>query len=84
MIVRQRPGTAAGVVFATLEDETGLLDLVLHTEIYERFRELFLSHAFLCASGILQRDQDSVSILLKDLKALEPSQALKAQSHNWH
>jgi error-prone DNA polymerase len=84
VIVRQRPGTAAGVVFATLEDESGLLDLVLHVEVYERFRELLLHKSFLCASGILQRDQDSVSLLLKNLSALNPKKALKTHAHNWH
>ncbi|HTB22650.1 MAG TPA: error-prone DNA polymerase [bacterium] len=83
-IVRQRPGTAKDVVFATLEDESGLLDLVLHPEVYERHRDDFLNNAFFCAEGVLQRDRDSVSMLLKKLRPLDPERMLKVGSHNWH
>ena len=83
-IVRQRPGTAKDVVFATLEDESGLLDLVLHPAVYERHRDDFLNNAFFCAEGVLQRDRDSVSMLLKKLKPLDPERMLKVGSHNWH
>jgi len=82
LIVRQRPGDGK-VVFATLEDESGLLDLVLFMDVYERFRDAFLGHAFFRAGGVLQRDQDSVSLLLKDLKALDLEQALSVGSHDW-
>jgi error-prone DNA polymerase len=84
LIVRQRPGTSAGVIFATLEDETGLLDLVLHPKVYERYRDEFLNHHFFIATGLLQRDQDSVSVLLRKIKAVDPEEALKAMAHNWH
>lgn len=82
LIVRQRPGNG-NVVFATLEDETGLLDLVLRLDVYAKFREVFLSHAFFVAEGILQRDQDSVSLLLKGLKALDLEGTLNVGSHDW-
>ena len=80
--MRQRPGDGK-VVFATLEDETGLLDLVLFMDVYEKFREAFLGHAFFVAEGILQRDQASVSLLLKGLKAIDLAPTLKAGSHDW-
>jgi error-prone DNA polymerase len=83
VIVRQMPETANGIVFATLEDESGLLDLVLKREVYARYRDLLISHSFLMATGILQRDRDSVSVLLKELKALKPERALRVGSHNW-
>jgi error-prone DNA polymerase len=83
LIVRQRPGEGK-VVFATLEDETGLLDMVLFMDVYEKFKGVFLNHAFFKAGGILQRDQDSVSLLLKDLKPLDLDAALNVGSHDWH
>ncbi len=85
VIVRQRPGTAEGMIFATLEDETGLLDLVLRPDVYERVRERFLENRFLLAFGILQRDRDSASLLLMDLKVLPlKTKALAARGHDWH
>jgi error-prone DNA polymerase len=83
LIVRQRPGNGK-VIFATLEDETGLLDMALFLDVYEKFRDVFLGNAFFVASGILQRDGASVSLLLKDLKALDMEQALHVGSHDWH
>ena len=83
LIVRQRPGDGK-VVFATIEDETGLLDMALFLDVYEKFREVFLGNAFFVVSGILQRDGASVSLLLKDLKAVNMEQALHVGSHDWH
>jgi error-prone DNA polymerase len=87
LIVRQKPGTAKGVVFATLEDESGLLDLVLWPDVYERLRPVLLGEAFLRVDGILQRDRDSVSVLVKGLRGLawgNEDGVLGLQSHDWH
>ena len=87
LIVRQRPGTAKGVVFATLEDESGLLDLVLWPDVYERLKPTLLGEAFLRVEGVLQRDRDSVSVLVQGLKGLEGPEeggGVKAGSHDWH
>jgi len=58
IIVRQRPPTAKGTCFATLEDEDGFLDLILHKEIYEKNRDHFNKSPFLIASGRLQKEGD--------------------------
>jgi error-prone DNA polymerase len=87
LIVRQKPGTAKGVVFATLEDESGLLDLVLWPDVYERLRPVLLGEAFLRVDGVLQRDRDSVSVLVKNLRGLrwgDEGGGLGLQSHDWH
>ncbi|MBX9769646.1 MAG: hypothetical protein K2X47_20380, partial [Bdellovibrionales bacterium] len=83
VIVRQRPPTAKGTTFATLEDETGLLDLILHREISEKYRELFLAHSFLIAKGILQRDNFSVSLIVKEITTL-PIADLQLRSRDFH
>ncbi|MEW6055457.1 MAG: error-prone DNA polymerase [Bdellovibrionota bacterium] len=67
-IIRQRPPTAKGTVFSTLEDEEGFLDLILHKSTHERFRALFDEHTFLVARGVIQRDTHSVSVLVKHLR----------------
>jgi error-prone DNA polymerase len=70
IIILQRPGTAKGVAFATLEDETGFIDIVFHEETYEKYRETLLSNSFVCVQGILQRDGQAVSLLVKKLEGI--------------
>jgi error-prone DNA polymerase len=55
VIVMQRPPTAKGTCFATLEDESGFLDLILKKDVFEKHRELFEGHSFFTISGMLQR-----------------------------
>jgi error-prone DNA polymerase len=64
VIVRQRPHTAQGNGFATLEDETGFLDLIFKKKTLERYLHQFYGSSFLFVSGKLQRDGDAVSLLV--------------------
>ena len=87
VIVRQHPGTAKGVVFVTLEDETGLLDLVLWKDVYERYRTKDLQASFLRVYGVLQREGEAISMLIQRIQAIELPQeepALAYQAHDWH
>ena len=87
VIVRQYPETAKGVVFVTLEDETGLLDLVLWKDVYERYRTNDLQASFLRVYGELQRDGEAISLLVQRVQALalpEEETGLAYQSHDWH
>lgn len=54
-IIRQRPGTAKGVVFITLEDETGITNLIIRPEVFETYRRIVLSSGCLLATGQLDR-----------------------------
>jgi error-prone DNA polymerase len=65
VICRQRPGTASGVTFMTLEDETGFVNLVLWKQVFERFAILAKTSTLLGVSGRLQV-QDGVSHLLAE------------------
>lgn len=56
VITRQRPGTASGVVFVTLEDETGTANVIIWPKIGERFRRAVLSGRLLRVTGQLQRE----------------------------
>ncbi|MEM6504000.1 MAG: OB-fold nucleic acid binding domain-containing protein [Planctomycetota bacterium] len=56
VLVRQRPGSASGVVFITLEDETGIANLILWPKTFNRFRKLARHATTLLARGTLQRD----------------------------
>ena len=55
VITRQRPGTASGVLFLTLEDETGHINIVVWAKVYERYRRLIHDEVMLCVSGKLDR-----------------------------
>jgi error-prone DNA polymerase len=65
VICRQRPGTASGVVFLTLEDETGFVNVVIWSKVYEQFRVLVKTASFLGVTGKLQVE-DGVTHLIAD------------------
>ena len=65
VICRQRPGTASGVVFLTMEDEAGFVNVVVWSKVYEKFRVLVKTASFLGVSGKLQV-QDGVTHLIAD------------------
>lgn len=73
VITRQRPGTASGVIFLTLEDETGVANVIVWPKMYERFRRAVISGRLLRVTGQLQRE-GSVSHLIawkiEDLSAM--------------
>jgi error-prone DNA polymerase len=64
---RQRPGTASGVVFLTLEDETGLANVIVHPKLAERQREELLGARLLGVLGILQREGEVVHLVARRL-----------------
>jgi DNA polymerase III alpha subunit len=74
IIVRQRPPTAKGTAFATLEDESGFIDLILWKKVHEEHRHLFESHSFLKGIGTLQREGTSVGILVQRLEPVFPEE----------
>ena len=65
VILRQRPGTAKGVVFITLEDETGIANVVVWRNVYERFRRAVVAGRALRVTGRLQR-QSGVAHVVAD------------------
>jgi error-prone DNA polymerase len=65
VIVRQAPPSAHGMLFLTIEDETGLLNLAVTPQVYGRYRKILDGQAFLCILGKLQRQGESYSILVK-------------------
>ena len=68
VLVRQRPGTASGVTFVTLEDETGVTNLVVWKRIAERDRRALLNSRLLWAEGEVQREGDVVHVVARRLR----------------
>ncbi|MFL5045828.1 MAG: error-prone DNA polymerase, partial [Xanthobacteraceae bacterium] len=73
VLVRQRPGSAKGVIFATLEDETGFSNLVLWPNRFERFRAVVMTARLLAATGTLQREGRVIHVIAERLTDLTPS-----------
>ncbi len=68
VITRQRPGTASGVVFLTLEDETGVSNIVVWSKVYKRFRAAVMGGRLLQVSGHLQREGIVVHLIAQDIQ----------------
>ena len=70
VLIRQRPGTAAGVVFQTLEDETGTANLILYPATYDRYRPAARHAGLLQADGYVERQGQVIHVLVKRLHDL--------------
>lgn len=68
VILRQRPGTAKGVIFVTLEDETGVINVIVWRHIYERFRRAVISGRMLRVTGRMQRAHDVAHVLAEEVE----------------
>ncbi len=67
VIARQRPGTASGVIFATLEDETGIANIIVWPKLFDRYRRETLGSKLLCVTGELQREGIVIHVIAKRL-----------------
>ncbi len=65
VICRQRPETAAGVMFVTLEDESGFVNLIVHEKKFEQYRRVLLTQPFLGVTGKVQSTENVVHILVE-------------------
>jgi error-prone DNA polymerase len=82
---RQRPATASGVIFVTLEDETGYVNLIVWNDLADRQRKELLGARLLAVSGEVQREGRVVHILAKRLEDLSPLLGrLSTTSHDFH
>jgi DNA polymerase III alpha subunit len=72
VLVRQRPGTAKGVIFVTLEDETGIANVIVWRKTYEKFRRAVIAGRLLHVTGHLQRDGQVVHIIAQKIEDISP------------
>ena len=68
VLARQRPGTAKGVIFMTLEDETGIANLIVWADVFERFRRTVVSARLLICTGRLQREGLVIHVIANRLE----------------
>lgn len=68
VLVRQRPGTAHGTIFVTLEDETGVVNVIVWRGVYERHRRAVISGRLLRVTGRLQREGGVVNVVAETVE----------------
>ena len=68
VLVRQRPGTASGVIFATLEDETGVANIIIWPKLFEKRRRIVITSRFLLVRGRVQKEGIVIHIIAEELE----------------
>jgi len=83
VICRQRPGTAKGFVFISLEDETGVSNAIVDPDLFERFRLVITEEAFLLIEGEAQNSDGVVLIKAREIKPLVHESLVGSESHDF-
>jgi error-prone DNA polymerase len=83
VIARQRPGTAKGFVFLSIEDETGIANAIITPAVYEQFKQVVIYEKFLLIEGELQNQENVISVKARRIYPLEISRA-EVRSHDFH
>jgi error-prone DNA polymerase len=73
VLVRQRPATANGITFVTLEDETGVSNLIIHPKVWERFHRIARRAQAMIAQGTVQRREETIHVFVDRLEDLTES-----------
>ncbi len=72
VLVRQRPGTAKGVIFMTLEDETGVANVIVWPKAFERLRAIVIGARFVAVTGKLQSEEGVIHVIADRMEDLTP------------
>ena len=83
VICRQRPGTAKGFVFISLEDETGVSNAIVEPDLFEQFRLTITEEDFLLIEGEVQNSDNVVLIKTREIKALAHEELVGSESHDF-
>ena len=84
VICRQRPGTAKGVLFLSLEDETGIINCVLWPNLFERNRLLVAQEPYLRVKGKLQKAEGTIHVIARKVTRMDLEGAPVSASHDFH
>jgi error-prone DNA polymerase len=83
VIARQRPGTAMGFIFLSMEDETGIANVIIHPTLYERERVAVTRGRFLLVEGKLQNEDGVVHVKADVVEVLDLG-GVEVRSHDFH
>ena len=84
VICRQRPGTAKGFVFISLEDETGVSNAIVAPPLFEKLRLVITQESFLLIRGRLQNSEGVVTVKARHIEPLRHEQLIGSGSHDFH
>ena len=84
VITRQRPGTAKGFVFLSLEDETGIVNVIVNPDLFERRRSVCTASPYILVSGVLQSISGVIAIKAGDVEHLTFQDSAALRSHDFH
>ncbi len=83
VVVRQRPGTAKGFVFLSMEDETGIANVIITPQLFQENRTVIVHNQFLLIEGTLQNQDNVISVKAAAIQPLQITEA-KTVSHDFH
>jgi error-prone DNA polymerase len=83
VVCRQRPGTAKGFVFLVLEDESGMVNVIVKPDLYQRQRSLVRTEPFVIVRGELQRRDGTVNLVAESFRTLRLGAAVAPEAHNF-
>ena len=84
VVGRQRPATAKGTTFVTLEDETGSANLIIWQDVWERYRLAAQTAGIMIAWGRLQRQNEVIHIIVDRIEDVSEKLAIQPQSRDFH
>jgi error-prone DNA polymerase len=83
VIARQRPGTAKGFVFLSLEDETGISNIIVRPPVFQAHRAVLLGESFLLVEGSLQKQDGVISVRAETIQSAGKASPT-VPSHDFH
>jgi error-prone DNA polymerase len=84
VITRQRPGTAKGFVFLTLEDETGIANIIVRPDLFARDRLTIVEEPFLIVEGVLQHQDEVISVRAEQVFAMRGTDPIEFEAHDFY
>jgi error-prone DNA polymerase len=79
VLVRQRPGTASGVIFMTIEDEAGIANIIVWPKVFERLRAIVIGARFVAVTGKLQSQDSVIHLIAERMEDLTPMLGLLSE-----
>jgi error-prone DNA polymerase len=83
VVCRQQPGTARGFVFMVVEDEFGLVNVIVRPDLYEKQRLIVRGEPFVIVKGEVQRRDGVTNLMAESFSALSVGEGLAPASHNF-
>ena len=84
VINRQHPATARGYIFLSLEDETGLVNVIVRPTVFARYKRTILDEPIVLVSGELEDEHGAVQVMARTFAPITSDGLITPPSHDWH